>query len=167
MPRFFVAERFVQGYIFLAKYHTETRCSTHIGGECVLISYRETVDFSASDLHELFNSVGWMSGNYPDRLEKALRNSDTVISAWDGAQLAGLVNAIDDGELTAYIHYLLVNPSFQNQRIGTELIERIKEKYRGYLYLILIAEKESLVPFYESAGLSVFKGAVPMVIITR
>jgi hypothetical protein len=82
-----------------------------------MIEYRETKAFSAIELEALFLSVGWISGNYPLRLEKAINNSDTVISAWDGNQLVGLINALDDGELTAYAHYLLVNPKFSLQLI--------------------------------------------------
>ena len=49
-----------------------------------MIEYRDSKGFLSSQLQELFQSVGWISGNYPVRLEKAINNSDTVISAWDG-----------------------------------------------------------------------------------
>ena len=52
------------------------------------------------------------------KLGKALSQSDTVISAWDGSKLIDLVNAIDNGELTAYAHYLLIRPEYQNIRLG-------------------------------------------------
>lgn len=51
-------------------------------------------------MKELFQAVGWLSANYPDRLKKALDNSETIFTAWDGEQLAGLINAIDDSEWT-------------------------------------------------------------------
>lgn len=70
------------------------------------IMYTDTRSYISNDLQELFQSVGWLSANYPERLKKALDNSETVFSAWDGERLIGLVNAIDDSELTAYIHYL-------------------------------------------------------------
>lgn len=31
-----------------------------------------------------FKSVGWISAEYPQRLHKALMNSQTVLTAWDG-----------------------------------------------------------------------------------
>ena len=70
------------------------------------IIYADTKKYTIKDIQELFQSVGWLSANYPERLKKALDNSETVFSAWDGESLVGLVNAIDDSELTAYIHYL-------------------------------------------------------------
>lgn len=45
------------------------------------IEYKDTKEFSASQLQRLFLSVNWESGNYPEKLEKAMRNSTHVISA--------------------------------------------------------------------------------------
>ncbi len=66
--------------------------------------------------------------------------------------MIGLINAIDDGELTAYVHYLCVNPIYQGKGIGKELLKRIKSKYENYLYIILIAENEPLVKYYAERG---------------
>lgn len=112
------------------------------------ITYTDQRNFSANDLHQLFQSVDWLSANYPDRLKKAMDYCETVFTAWDDNRLVGLVNAIDDSELTAYVHYLCVNPAYQGQGIGSELLNRIKEKYNKYLYIIIIAENESLIKFY-------------------
>ena len=99
-----------------------------------MIQYRTDKNFEAEQLKELFSSVNWLSANYSERLVKALYNSSTVISAWDGEKLIGLINALDDGELTAYVHYLLVNPEYQKDGIGTRLVEMIKQKYKDYLW---------------------------------
>jgi len=65
-------------------------------------------------LQDLFLSVQWSSGNYPDQLQIAMTNSHRVISAWNGDQLVGLINALSDGVMTAYFHYLLVHPDYQS-----------------------------------------------------
>ena len=96
-----------------------------------MIKYLETRNFTKAQLQELFKSVGWLSANYPERLFKAMNNCETVFTAWDNDKLAGLVNAIDDGELTAYVHYLLVNPEYQGQGIASELLRMLKEKYKS------------------------------------
>lgn len=129
------------------------------------IIYKTEKTIPAEQLQELFSSVGWMSANYPKRLEKAMSNSDTVISAWDQDQLVGLINAIDDGELTAYAHYLLINPKYQKMGIGRELIEQLKKKYEEYLYLILISEEKKNIAFYEKLGFESATEATPMQII--
>lgn len=116
------------------------------------ITYKNEKSYSADDVKQLFLSVDWMSGRYPERLKKALDNCETVITAWDGNKLVGLINAIDDSELTAYIHYLCVNPEYQGVGIGRELLKRMKEKYKDYLYIILIAENEGLIEYYTKNG---------------
>lgn len=131
-----------------------------------MIEYKNEKQFDEQQLKELFESVGWISANYSKRLVKSLANSDTVISAWKGKKLIGLVNAIDDGELTAYVHYLLINPEYQNMGVGKELLGRIKKVYEGYLYLILTSEAKELLPFYQKMGFQVVEGAVPMVLQT-
>ena len=75
------------------------------------ITYTDVKDYTADDLQQLFQSIDWLSANYPARLKKALDHCETVFTAWDGKKLVGLVNAIDDSELTAYVHYLCVNPA--------------------------------------------------------
>ena len=69
-------------------------------GKKVFWIYLETRDFTKVQLQELFKSVGWLSANYPERLFKAMNNCETVFTAWDNDKLVGLINAIDDGELT-------------------------------------------------------------------
>ena len=77
------------------------------------IVYKETKDFTEQEVEELFLSVKWLSGKYPERLIKALKSSSLVVTAWDGTQLVGLIRALDDGEMVAFLHYLLVHPDYQ------------------------------------------------------
>ena len=128
------------------------------------IIYTDTKNYTSNDLKELFQSVGWLSANYSERLKKALDNSETVFTAWDGERLVGLVNAIDDSELTAYVHYLCVNPEHRGQGIGKNLLQRVKEKYKNYLYIILIAENEELVKYYSKNGFEYVDGRYVFVV---
>ena len=129
------------------------------------IKYRDIKDFSETDLKNLFLSVNWSSGNYPEKLVVAMKNSGAVFTAWDGEQLVGLINALDDGSMTAYVHYLLINPSYQGRGIGRELVRLITEKYKDYLRIVLIAyDKE--IEFYEHCGFEVGAEKSPMFITT-
>ncbi len=127
-------------------------------GVRMAITYTDAREFTENDLKELFLSVGWLSAQYPARLKKALDHCETVYTAWEQDKLVGLVNAIDDGELTAYVHYLCVDPTYQGNGIGKELLKRIKEKYQSYLYIILIAENEPLIAYYKQEGFSLYDG---------
>lgn len=127
--------------------------------------YKDTHDFSEKDLQELFLSVKWSSGHYPDKLVVAMRNFQTVYTAWDNDKLIGLICAMDDGIMTAYIHYLLVNPEYHKKGIGKTLVEKMKEKYREYLRIVIIAY-DSEIGFYEACGFEKSDHSSPMFITT-
>ena len=123
------------------------------------ITYSETQEFEPDALQDLFLAVEWEVGNYPDRLVVALANSDTVYSAWDADRLIGLINALDDGVLTAYVHFLLVHPDYQSQGIGKELMRRMIAQYQDVLRMVLTAD-DSEAEFYQKMGLRPSQGTI-------
>lgn len=127
------------------------------------ILYRSEKKILCEQLADLFLSVDWASGHYPDRLCRAIGNSDQVFSAWDGEMLVGLLNVLDDGEMTAYAHYLLVRPEYQHKGIGKELIRMLKETYKDYLRIVLVSYNDE-IPFYERCGFKASEGSTPMFI---
>ncbi|HLP02027.1 MAG TPA: GNAT family N-acetyltransferase [Opitutaceae bacterium] len=129
------------------------------------ITYRTDRDLDRAALESLFLSVGWASGRHPERLQRAIRNSHHVVTAWCGERLVGLMNALSDGEMTAYFHYLLVEPEHQSRGIGRELVARMTAHYRDCTRLVLVAYKEE-VPFYERCGFRVAERALPVQITT-
>lgn len=128
-----------------------------------MIEYKDIHEFNKEDLEELFLSVEWSSGHFPDKLVVAMRNFETVYTAWDGNKLVGLISAMDDGIMTAYVHYLLVRPDYHQQGIGRKLVEMMKEHYANYLRIALIAYDDELA-FYQSCGFKKADGASPMFI---
>lgn len=116
------------------------------------IKYTEDKCYTAQDIKELFESVDWLSAKYYERVKIALDNCRCVVTAWDGDKLVGLVNALEDGELTAYLHYLCVHKDYHKQGIGSHLLDIMKEKYKDYLYIMLIAENEGLKDYYSRNG---------------
>ena len=131
------------------------------------IEYRSVKEFSKDELEDLFLSVGWSSGHFPDRLVVAMRNFRTVFSAWDTDlspnRLVGMVCAMDDGIMNAYVHYLLVRPEYQGRGIGKTLVGMIRERYGSYLRIAVIAYNDEL-PFYERCGFEKSEDASPMFI---
>ena len=127
------------------------------------IIYKNTHRFSKKQLEELFLSVEWSSGHFPDKLVIAMKNFDTVYSAWDGDELVGLISAMDDGIMTAYVHYLLVKPDYQLKGIGKELVKRVTDHYKDYLRIVVVAYDEE-IKFYEYCGFEKADDASPMFI---
>ena len=131
------------------------------------ITYTEEKKFTMDQVEKLFLSVGWISGQYPERLYKALQNSSTVITAWDNERLVGLVRSLDDTEMAAYVHYVLVDPEYHRQGIAGNMIEMVKEKYRNYLYIEIMPEESKNAAFYKKHGFRIMDDGVAMQICHR
>lgn len=130
------------------------------------IYFCEDKNFSPEHLERLFSSVGWLAGREPERLSRAVAGYKTVISAWDDDALVGLIAAMDDGEMTAYVHYLLVDSFYRNRGIGGELVRRLQEKYINYSMIVLHAEEEAK-EFYRANGFYEMKNILCMGFITK
>lgn len=126
------------------------------------ITYTEEKKFTQDAVQQLFLSVNWVSGQYPSRLYKALMHSSTVLTAWDGDRLVGLVRLIDDSELVAYMHYVVVDPAYHGHGIAGTMIEMVKEKYKNYLYIELMPEESKNAAFYEKHGFEIMPDGVAM-----
>ena len=122
-----------------------------------MLKYTEEKIFTKEQVQELFLSVDWVSGNYPERLYKALMNSSTVFTVWDDEKLVGLVRVLDDTEMLAQIHYVLVHPDYQGKGIAGKMLEHIKEKYKDFLYLEAMPADKNNVPFYQKHGFTLME----------
>ncbi len=131
------------------------------------IVYTEKKRFTEEQVQKLFLSVGWVSGEYPERLYKALMHSSTVITAWDAERLVGLVRLLDDTEMTAYMHYVLVDPQYHGKGIAGHMIEMVKEKYKDYLYIEIMPEESKNATFYQRFGFEKMPDGVAMQICNQ
>ena len=127
------------------------------------IEYRDTHDFSKEELEELFLSVEWSSGHFPEKLVISMKNFKTVYSAWDDNKLVGLISVMDDGIMNAYVHYLLVNPEYHGRTIGRTLVDMVKERYKDYLRIAVIGY-DNEARFYEQCGFVKSTDSSPMFI---
>ena len=132
-----------------------------------MIQYTEEKKFTQKQVEELFLSVGWVSGQYPERLYQALMHSSSVFTAWSNDQLVGLLRVLDDGGMMAYVHYVLVNPEYQGQGIAGHLVNLMKEKYADYFYIEVMPEESKNASFYEKFGFKVMSDGVPMQIVNK
>ena len=129
------------------------------------IEYSDQKEFAREELERLFLSVDWSSGHFPDKLVIAMRNYKAVYSAWDGDKLVGLISAMDDGIMNAYVHYLLVDPEYHGEGVGKKLVEMVKDHYKDYMRICVIAY-DTAIRFYEHCGFEVSESCSPMCITT-
>ena len=127
-----------------------------------MLRYTEEKIFTKEQVQQLFLSINWVSGNYPKRLYKALMNFSTVLTVWDGDFLVGLIRVLDDTEMLAQIHYVLVHPDYQGKGIASKMLEYIKEKYKDFMYLEVMPEDKNNVSFYKKNGFSLMENGVAM-----
>ena len=126
------------------------------------IKYTDERYFTSQQVAELFLSVRWVVGKYPDRLYKALMNSSRVITAWDGDRLIGLIRLMDDSELVCFINYVLVHPEYHGRGIAGQLLEMVKDAYKSYLYINVMIGESKNATFYEKHGFKVKENSLPM-----
>lgn len=129
------------------------------------IRFTEEKVFTREQVQQLFLSVNWMSGQYPDKLYQALMHSSTVLTAWDGDKLIGLVRVLDDTAMLAVLHYVLVDPAYHGKGIAGKMIEMVKEKYKEFLYIEGMPEESKNAPFYQKHGFHIMENGVAMQIV--
>jgi GNAT superfamily N-acetyltransferase len=118
-----------------------------------LIRYSDKRKPTVADVVDLYRSVAWSSADKPDALHAGLLASHSLVTGWDAERLVGLGNAISDGHLVVYFPHLVVRPDYQGRGIGTELMRRMLEKYRGFHQQALLADGRA-IEFYKRLGFS-------------
>jgi GNAT superfamily N-acetyltransferase len=98
--------------------------------------------------------VGWPRRPSAAQHLAVLRGSYRAVVAIDDStgRVAGFVNLISDGVLTAFIPWLEVLPAYQGQGIGTELMRRVLAHTDRFYSVDLVCDAE-LVPYYKRFGM--------------
>jgi ribosomal protein S18 acetylase RimI-like enzyme len=128
---------------------------------CSAIRYSETRELPVEPVLALYRANGWSAAEKPELLHQALANSHSLATAWDASQLVGLGNAISDGYLVVYYPHLLVLPEYQEQGIGTRLMQMLMARYDGFHQHMLVADGRA-IEFYRKCGFERAGQTVPM-----
>ena len=123
------------------------------------ISEKRNID--KDQILELYRKNKWSSAEKPNELLKALENSHSLISAWDGDKLVGLANSISDGYLVVYYPHLLILPGYQEKGIGKMIMEKFQDKYSEFHQQILVADGAA-IEFYSKCGFKKAGSCEPM-----
>lgn len=125
------------------------------------IAISEERQIEKDKILDLYRQNKWSSAEKPDELLKALENSHTLISAWDGDKLVGLANSISDGYLVVYYPHLLILPAYHGRGIGKMIMNRFQEKYSGFHQQVLVADGKA-IEFYHKCGFIKAGNCMPM-----
>lgn len=116
----------------------------------LMVYYTDTLaDITPDMLGGFF--VGWPNPPSPETHLQVLRGSYAVVLAVDGGRVVGVVNAISDGCLSAFIPLLEVLPERQGEGIGSELMRLMRERLSAFYSIDLLCDSD-VQPFYERLG---------------
>ena len=107
------------------------------------------------EVKAIYREAGWMAYLTDDeRLERAFQNSLYLLGAFAGDDLIGLVRCVGDGEHVVLIQDLIVSEAYRQRGIGTELMNRVLEKYSRVRMISLYtdAQDEQANAFYRKMG---------------
>lgn len=99
----------------------------------------------------MFNEVGWSDKTKDvSRLKDMIRNSQIVITAWDGDIMVGFARCVTDHVFNGQINNVVVDSGYRRKGIGKELITRIINSNRQVTY-VLRGDPEN-AGFYKNLG---------------
>ena len=120
-----------------------------------MIEIKENIN-NVDEFNMLYDAVGW--GSYGEKVsEKALANTMYSVSVYDDDKVIGYGRIIGDGICFLYIHDVMVEPRYQNQKIGSQIMNKLLEKINQeklenpYVRVYLGASKGK-EKFYERFG---------------
>ena len=120
----------------------------------MILTYKSSRNINIEKLERLYNDVQWYA--YTQDLElltHAISHSLDIISAWNGDKLVGLIRIVGDGLTIIYIQDVLVLNEYQNQGVGTQLMQQVLNKYKKVRQKVLLTEEAPDVRhFYEGNG---------------
>ena len=77
-----------------------------------------------NEFNYLYEEVGWRAYSY-ECSKKALDNTLYSISIYDEDKIIGFGRIIGDGICFIYIHDIMVLPIYQNQKIGSKIMNKL------------------------------------------
>ncbi len=104
---------------------------------------------------------GWKKKPNRETFLKSIEQADYIVLAIDEEKnkLIGYITAVSDGVLSAYIPFLEVDKEYQNQGIGTALLEKMLEQV-GHLYMVDVTVDKDKAGFYEKADFQAWSAMI-------
>jgi ribosomal protein S18 acetylase RimI-like enzyme len=124
------------------------------------IAYRHDSRPSAVEIIRLYDAAPlYRPTKDADRIQRMYEESNVVWTAWEAddasdlgnARLVGILRGWTDGAYDGYVCDLAVDPGFQKQGIGRELLTRVTAHYGPQVQWVLRASKIA-ARYYEHLG---------------
>ena len=118
-----------------------------------MIEYKQLI-FDKNEITKLYRSVGWSEYlKDEDSLFLGIQNSLFSFAAYENDNLIGLVRVVGDGQTIIYIQDILINPTYQNKAVGSNLLKYILFKYNNVRQVLLTTDNNiATMNFYGKNG---------------
>jgi len=107
------------------------------------VEYRTGFIPLAEQIIAVYTNAGLNRPTDPARIKTMYEHSNLVISAWDGETLIGICRAMTDYSWSCYLPDLAVDNNYQQQGIGSKLIELTRQAIGEEVMLVLLAVHEA------------------------
>lgn len=87
-----------------------------------------------------------------------IRHGNLTVTAWDGELLVGIARTLTDFSYVGYLSDLAVRLSYQKLGVGTQLIQKTRERMGVRSMLVLLAAPAA-VDYYPRIGFTRFESA--------
>lgn len=117
-----------------------------------MIKYLQSKSISAEEVCRLFSASGIRRPvDDVNRIQRMIDHADIILTAWDDEKLVGIARSITDYSYCCYLSDLAVDKSYQNQGIGKNLIEQLKNIIGEEVSLLLVSAPEAM-EYYPKIG---------------
>jgi ribosomal protein S18 acetylase RimI-like enzyme len=99
---------------------------------------------------EIFLLVEWESRSTED-IQSTFDKSTFTSVIWEDGKIIGFGRTFDDGKYYATICDVAIDPKYQGQGYGKKIVENLKTRLAGYLFITLTAAPGK-GEFYEKMG---------------
>lgn len=121
-----------------------------------MIKYKEINSSMIESIKDIYRKESWNAYLKDDeKLIRAFDNSLYTIGAFDDCKLIGFIRCVGDGEHILIVQDLIVEPEYQQRKIGTYLFKTIMQKYSEVRMFMVVTDIEDVLDnkFYKSFNL--------------
>jgi GNAT superfamily N-acetyltransferase len=116
------------------------------------IQFKINAPLKTESIIEVFKSSGIIRPvDDPKRIETMFKNSNLIISAWNGIELIGVARSLTDYSYCCYLSDLAVKKEHQKSGIGKTLIELTQQTIGDQTMLLLLSAAPAM-DYYPKIG---------------
>ncbi len=121
------------------------------------IQYKTDHMPTAAEVIDLYDSAGLKRPTTDaERIGNMYRNSNLIVTAWDGPLLVGVSRALTDFYYCCYLSDLAIRKEYQEKGIGKRLVRLTKDTI-GDRCMLLLLSAPTAMEYYPKIGMDTVK----------